>query len=117
MSLTPEVIYNLVPWSWLFDYFTTTGGLFAALSEGLSEDQVVFQYAYIMREEIYTDTMTYTQYMHTGVGTVTPVTCSILREGTLRSRIEASLFGFGVSPEDLSPYQWSILGALGFSRL
>lgn len=118
LEVTWSAIYNLIPWSWLFDYFTSLGNLFEALSGGLA-DRCIFQYAYIMREEVDWEEWRLTQSVYAGPTTssATRVLCSIEREGIKRSRLSASLFGFGVTHESLNYTQMGILGALGLSKL
>nr|UJQ84951.1 MAG: hypothetical protein 1 [Leviviridae sp.] len=114
-----ETLYNLMPWSWLADYFASIGGLASALSGGLA-DSIVFKYAYIMREEYDQYTEVLTQRVNTSrypVFNATKVSCTVTRLGVKRSREAANLFGFGVTYEQLTAKQVGILGALGLSRL
>lgn len=116
LTITPEALYNLVPWSWLLDYFTSFGSFFAALSGGIA-DHLTFQYAYIMREDYHYDKSVFTQGVYTDRTVTGPVTCTVIREGVLKTRVSASIFGFGLLETGLSPRQAGILGALGLSRL
>lgn len=116
MRITPDLVYNLVPWSWLMDYFTSLGSLFGALSGGLA-DSIIFDYAYIMRTDYESHQLTYTQRVYTSKSGEGNTTCSITKEGVIKGRLHASLFGFGLTHEDLSPLQVGILGALGLSTL
>ncbi len=117
-DITLVNVYNLMPWSWLIDYFFNFGSFFASLSGGLA-DTLIFDYAYIMREEKHVDWNKHTESVYTSPdpGSGKEVSCTIVKTGILRSRGAASLFGFGYNERDLSPTQWSILGALGLSRL
>lgn len=116
LQISPETIYNLIPWSWFIDYFTSVGHFVAALSGGIG-DQVIFKYAYVMRSELHDDKTVHTQYVYKSASSTGPVTSTVHRTGVLRSRVHASLFGFGISEDGLSSHQWGILGALGLSKL
>lgn len=112
LSLTPDTVWNLAPWSWAIDWFSNTGDVISnATSFGLAG--LVMKYGYIMEEtsEKCTYFMPYTGLK--GVngslhGTVTKVT---------KVRREANPFGFGLSWEGLSPTQLAITAALGITRL
>lgn len=49
LRLTPAVVWNLIPWSWLFDWFTNVGDVLDALSEQVAE-RTVSRYLYVMKE-------------------------------------------------------------------
>lgn len=114
--LNIEDIYNLIPWSWLFDYFSSLGHFFGAIADGLAES-VVFDYAYIMRKVTERSRASCTSFVYKSPTTTGQVTSYLYRDCTLKTRVTASLFGFGMSEQDLSPFQLAILGALGLSRL
>nr|UJQ84936.1 MAG: hypothetical protein 1 [Leviviridae sp.] len=115
--LTPSQVYNMIPWSWLVDYFTGLGNFAAAISEGVAA-QVWFEYAYVMRQTETTLAVQCQQHIYTSkVGaTKNMYTRSTAHEIT-RARVVATPFGWGLSDDSLSSYQWGILGALGYSRL
>nr|UJQ84878.1 MAG: hypothetical protein 1 [Leviviridae sp.] len=118
LSFTLETLYNLVPWSWFVDYFFGLGHFIAAISNGGIGNTVVFEYAYVMRREHHSRRTKYVQYVYKDAsGGTTPVTSNITKTGDLKSRVAASLFGFGLVEQDLSPVQLGILGALGLSKL
>lgn len=117
-SFTLETLYNLVPWSWFVDYFTGLGHFVAAISNGGIGETIVFDYAYVMRYEHHSRRTKYIQYVFKDAsGGTTPVTSNITKYGDLKTRVAASLFGFGLVEQDLSPVQLGILGALGLSKL
>jgi hypothetical protein len=112
LSLTPETLWNLAPWSWAVDWFSNTGDVVSNLTDWAT-DGLVMRYGYLMEHSIVRDT-----YTHTGSGLiglknrVSPLTFVI--ETKIRKR--ANPFGFGVSWNGLSPFQLSIAAALGLSR-
>lgn len=122
LSITPELLWQLMPWSWLIDWASNVGSVISNLQSQIA-DQVVARYAYVMHRR---RTRTFLQ----GKGLITyqdesvykppktrPVSCTqdIVQE--TKCRAEASPFGFGLDMTSLSSYQLSILGALGMSRI
>lgn len=109
-ELTPKLLYQLTPWSWLADWCANFGAIVSNLSD--YDDRLVAQYAYIMCHKL-----AETQYTVRGKmrnhGTFT--TTQTYRD-EVKVRYRASPFGFGFAIPDLSPGQLAILGALGLSR-
>lgn len=110
--------YNLVPWSWLLDYFTNAGKIAEAVSHGV-EDYLYAEYFYVMysREYVTRRTCRFTVYDSDDFTTTKEVVVSSETYCELKVRLPASRFGFGVSHDSLSATQLAILGALGISRL
>jgi len=113
LRITPEVLWNLAPWSWLSDWNVNLGDNIANAT-ALSSDGLVLRYGYLM------------------VTTVTTHTCSVYGPTTLsgrkgpwttswivtrKERFRASPYGFGSDPASYTDRQWSILGALGISKV
>lgn len=110
---TPEVLWNLAPWSWAFDWFSNTGDVVSNASDW-AVDGLVMRYGYIMERSIvkrtyYTDESNFKP----GLGSVAP-DLTFITETKIRRR--ANPFGFGVSWNGLSPVQIAIAAALGLSR-
>lgn len=114
-QLTPDQLYNIIPWSWLFDYFTGLGDFLTAIAPGIAEKHW-FDYAYIMRTKESSTVGTFTQNVRdtTGTGSSQLVTVHAGRHYTSKARVVASPFGFGLETPSLK--QISILGALGYSK-
>lgn len=112
LSLTPEVLWNLAPWSWAADWFSNTGDVLANVSS-FKQDGLVMRYGYIMEHtivrEIYTNT-------DPGLKAGPSVYSDTVFVTETKTRRRANPYGFGVSWEGLSAFQLSILGALGISR-
>jgi len=112
ISLTPDVLWNLSPWSWAADWFGNVGDVLSTSSDMLSQG-LVMRYGYMMENTINKYT-----YSHEGVSLygesirVPPV--SLVVETKTRRR--ANPFGFGILWDGLSPTQVAILTALGISR-
>lgn len=111
LSISPAVLWEAMPWSWLIDYFSNAGDIFDNLSSGVAGD-VVAKYAYVMGYNITS---------HTQRSTVMSVDNQLIagdihREQIYKDRDAATPFGFNLSA-DLSARQLAILAALGISRL
>lgn len=114
LDLTPDLVWELTPWSWAIDWFSNVGDVLTNITN-FQANGLVLRYGYIMEE-----------ILHEQVGRLD--TCALLdaesRGGpsaivrtTNKRRIPASPYGFGVSWDELSSFQASIVAALGISRL
>jgi len=114
---TPKVIYDMIPWSWLVDWFSNLGDCISNLQTSVV-DRLAADYAYVMREVSRTLTRT-TQATFYHDKTLEPFTVTGSSTSTQASkyRVGADPFGFGTPENSLSGVQLSILGALGLSRL
>lgn len=115
MYVTPSVIYELVPWSWLVDYFTTCGDFYKAVSAGVA-DRCVAKNLCMMQ------TVTLRNFTKCRIPVVVGNNFSVFAETfavrtmTRKFRMPGSPFGWGVRHSDLSLHQKGILAALGLSR-
>lgn len=110
LRISPSVIYNLTPWSWLADYFGNLGDVIDNVT-ARTMDRLVSRYAYLMSRTRRKRLNSSQVYFFDG-------TADMLWSQSIdaKCRISASPFGFNLKAENLSAYQWSILGALGLSR-
>jgi hypothetical protein len=111
LRLTPELLWNATPWTWLADWFANIGDVVSNVSH-IGQDGLVLQYGYIMQEthvrsEVYLPGAT--PY---GVSGPLGETITVSR----KVRRKASPYGFGLTAEALTPKQWAILGALGLTQ-
>jgi hypothetical protein len=105
--ITPEVVWNIAPWSWLGDWFGNTGDVLHNIS-ALGTDGLAMQYGYAMRSK--------TQDM-TDVAVSGPLQgSSLTTHSVAKQRINATPYGFGKLPSSLSKRQLAVLAALGMSR-
>lgn len=113
MGIVPTAIdlWNLVPWSWFVDWFTNLNDVITNLSY-LEKNGLYLKYGYVMGT--FRDVTTVTQTRN--IGGVTHTTTGIAHYER-KYRVHASPFGFGLTWKDFDPFQLSILGALGISRL
>lgn len=118
LNPTPELLWEVLPWSWLVDWFSNIGDVISNASSN-AVDNLVTNYSYTMLHT--TKEVTYQAYSNWttfGVsdkgGSASLYTRSFeetkLRYGGLNP------FGVGVKLGSLSGYQLSILAALGLSR-
>lgn len=123
LGLTPDaaLIYKLMPWSWLLDWFSSVGNALSNAS-ALSRYHTVIEYAYVMCSESFTYEAPGYVGLHSGKRVafqwVEPDRWWSGKSRTkyeFRQREVANPFGFGVTFASLSAYQWSILAALGLS--
>ncbi len=117
LNPTPKVVWNALPWTWLIDWFNNTGDILENLDAGVA-DTLTAAHLYIMRERESREMVDYhcTYYGYPDKS-LTSVTANATRVFNSKTRLKGNPFGWGINPNDLSPMQLSILGALGKSRL
>lgn len=110
LNLTVDTIWELTPWSWLFDWNADIGRFMSNVS-ALSTDSTVLRYGYVMHHTSGVRIRTQTVY-HNG-------TESVIRKESLseeKLRTKSNPYGFDTLVSAYSPKQWSILAALGMTR-
>lgn len=113
LALTPEVLWNLSPWSWLADWFSNAGDVLSNVSDWAS-DGLVLRYGYVMEHTISSYTYVYVGPNHLSGSAQLPSILTTVRETKVRRR--ATPFGFGLNWDGFTPRQLAILSALGISR-
>ncbi len=112
VRVTPELLWELTPWSWAADWFANTGDVIHNLS-AFGNDSLVMRWGYIMCHYTCRDT-----YLAEGVslkGNASgPLTQTFVTD--VKKRVKATPYGFGLDTDAFTPRQWAILGALGISR-
>jgi len=114
-SFTADVAYNLVPWSWMFDWFTDFGDV---LSNAVSFNQnnVLLRYGYLMCHTTYDYHMMYEDAAFTNYNGGKSFSMWTNARSEQKERIRATPFGFGFNPGTLNAQQWAILAALGMTK-
>jgi hypothetical protein len=107
---TPDVLWNLTPWSWATDWFANTGDVLTNVSNAMLYGQVL-RYGYVMEKTTILDRR-YLDLDHFGG----PHRIESVVKTTVKRRIRANPFGFGLTYDGLDGYQLSILAALGMTR-
>jgi hypothetical protein len=117
-DLGPNTVYQLIPWSWLVDWFTNLGAIVDNLTHDAS-DNLVADYAYINSKyykyralTLQFDLKNRPTSANSGAYTVTYEDNS-----TYFKRNKATPYGFGLTLAGLSGRQKAILGALGLTKL
>lgn len=113
LRLTPEVLWELAPWSWLSDWNMNVGDILSNAS-ALGKDGLVIRYGYLMRTTVAERTLQLDP-LPLSRGGVSPTATLTLRT-TRKERIAATPYGFGLNPSTFSLRQWAILGALGMTK-
>lgn len=119
VELTPSLVYELVPWSWLADWFGNFGDVVSNYTS-ITTENMVAKYAYVMRHKHTTVTCSasitgrFTEWLKPPTYTTQYVQSEVSTE--TKTRAVANPFGFDAHLADFTSYQLSILGALGLSR-
>jgi len=118
---SPELLWEVLPWSWLIDWFSNVGDVISNLSPN-AVDNLVRNYSYVMctqtTEDIYSCTTSWsakeTSAFSVPAGSGT---WHSTRKRVVKARIGGlNPYGFGIQLGNLSNYQLAILAALGISR-
>jgi len=115
IELTPDTVWNVLPWSWAADWFSNLGDVISNLSDWAT-DGLVMRYGYVMEHCFTTDTYyldRVTRYKPYGKVQASTVTACF----ESKRRMKASPFGFGVSWNSFTPRQLAIAAALGIIRV
>jgi hypothetical protein len=113
LRLSPELAWELAPWSWLADWKSNAGDVITNLS-AFSRDGLVLRWGYVMCDLRITDTHTVHAQLKAGPRTLVQSFTTHVKK-----RTRATPYGFGLDPDwkDFSSRQLAILSALGISRV
>jgi hypothetical protein len=125
LGVRPDVttLWNLAPWSWAVDWLVDAGTFVENVASHLNYGTVM-RYGYVMEKTTTTDTYSAgkvyrpvnpiyaTGFRSRPYPTVSPIQVRT----TVKKRVQANPFGFGVSWDGLSTIQRAIVAALGISR-
>jgi len=114
IELTPAVLWELTPWSWLVDWLFDIGNLFQT-STLLSSDGLGLKYGYLMCHTRETHTYSWQKGIQFINGTSSGPIYNTLRRET-KERVKATPYGFGSAVTGFTSHQWAILGALGLTK-
>jgi len=117
---TPETIWEVIPWSWLIDWFSNIGDVISNLSANAA-DNLAMLYSYTMRHTVTTSVAQCDSWHQaSSVPGWWPESSSNYvsrRDDEVKLRIPSgSPFQFGPTLTPLTGYQAGILAALGASR-
>lgn len=116
-SLTPNVLWELTPWSWAADWFTNAGEVINNFTN-MVQYGLIMRYGYIMEEK---STTIFRSIDRSGLISKTGVELGVcpssLTKITSKVRRPANPFGFGIDSTSMSLEQIAILAAVGISFL
>lgn len=113
LTLDPEVLWNLTPWSWAADWFANTGDVISNLSD-IATDGLVMHYGYVMEHVVECDEHSLVGWRPHRGSLDHDLRLYVVRE--TKQRLRASPYGFGLTWDGFSPRQLAILAALGVTR-
>lgn len=115
MDVTPELIWDLTPWSWFVNWWFDLGGFLRKASAAFN-DRMPLRYAYYMEHRAWNQVINpLRNVISPVVGTpFVPPIATFTSES--KSRWRAYPYGFGVTFDGLSPFQVSVLAALGIAN-
>jgi len=114
LRVTPEVLWDLAPWSWAADWLANTGDVLHNLG-AFARDGLVLRYGYIMEHSVCKVTYTYSgRYLVNGSAVNRTMSQTFIKE--VKVRRPATPYGFGLKSGDFSATQQSIIAALGINR-
>jgi hypothetical protein len=110
--LSPEVLWELQPWSWLVDWVFNVGQILENI-ESFQTDGLVMRYGYLMCTDV-VSTETTAIFSNGVFNRLGPITKRATV--TRKLRVRATPYGFGLDPATWSPERWAILAALGLTK-
>lgn len=121
IGVTPEIVWELTPWSWAIDWFSNAGSFFHNLG-AFANSGLVMPYGYVMEENVHRMELTMTgirtknsEYLGGSSTSPQNMSCHTALVTTTRRRRKATPFGFGFDLGTLTDFQLSIIAALGLS--
>jgi hypothetical protein len=110
LRLTPEVLWNLAPWSWATDWFANTGDIMRNVSAFMN-DSLVLEYGYMMWSSV-TSQVTKASTVVDGRTYFSELETKYV----VKQRRPANPYGFGVGGLALTNRQKAIIAALILSK-
>lgn len=114
LEITPEVVWNLTPWSWAADWVGNFGDVFHNIG-AFRDDGLVMHYGYVMDKIVHKVEYTTSDIRTKSEPTKRRIATTVLST-TTKQRRSATPYGFGLDNLLFSNRQLSILSALGISR-
>lgn len=118
LTLTPDLIWELTPWSWLADWWFDIGG-FLSYQVSVQEDSLVARQSGAIVEKkavgIANCFVSFNSPYTAPSGLYAPNFCTPTFEWNKQRRLPMGPYGFGPT-WSLTPSQWAIVGALGLTK-
>lgn len=118
---TPELLWNLMPWSWLIDWFSNAGDVISNASFN-AVDNLTCRYSFIMKHVTKRTTASSAVWSAGPTNPSdywAPLDKTFLSTKTEESKVRSgggNPYGLNIKLPDLSAYQLAVLAALGISR-
>lgn len=120
-DFTPETIWALTPWSWAFDWVSNAGEVIHNIG-AFRDNGLVMLYGYVMETTVHRQEIRVwdirsreSEYLG-GDGSPRNTSCSMTIETIVKKRRSATPYGFGLDWAGFTPFQLSIVAALGLSK-
>lgn len=113
LTLTPDTLWSLAPWSWLVDWFSNTSEVLENWANWAIDSQVL-RYGYMMEHTVASYTYTFVGPTGLRSSEIRPFDVTLCSE--TKQRIKATPYGFGIDIDALTARQNAIITALGLSR-
>jgi len=115
--ITIGQVYDLIPWTWLIDWFTTLGQIVHSFDPGVA-DQFAYSEFYLMGERLSSLDLTISfDSMDAISGETVNTQATCRHEFVSKLRNPSGPFDYtGDNAQQMSPFQLSILGALGITK-
>jgi len=113
--LTPEVVWNLAPWSWAADWFVNLGDMATNFSY-FGSDGLALRYGYVMETNTSAIRSLWAGQVNLAGAPNTFLTIGEYFGTRTLQRRYASPWGFGLTFDGFSPRQTAITAALGLTR-
>jgi len=113
LSLTPDTVWNLTPWSWATDWLFNTGDVISNLTDW-AIDGLTMKYGYIMEHSTNVDSYVFSGDTDFQNRAARPSVVTLISES--KKRLGASPFGFGLTWDGFSAQQKAIASALGLTH-
>lgn len=113
LKWTPDVIWDLAPWTWLIDWRLDLTSMLD-IQTAFSTDNLVMRYGYLMCETR-TDRVLTLSGLDPNFGSRGPFTNTL--SVISKERVQATPYGFGIDPTSFTLEQLAILAGLGISKI
>lgn len=114
ITVNPDVLWEVIPWSWLVDWVSNTGDVIHNLS-AFAQDGLVLQYGYMMSHRLIEYEDIWEGEVKQGASWI-PSRVSSSYSVETKQRRKATPFGFGLDALDFTSRQLAILTSIGITR-
>lgn len=113
--LTIETAWNLLPFSWLLDWYANIGDIISVASH-LGQDGLVLRYGYLMHKRVCETLYSMPDAPGLRLSGQAPLEIRTSYKYESKRRVRSTPYGFGLNTDSFSSKQWAILAALGMTR-